>query len=123
MYVDEIVTNDDHSHETYVPQSINNISTTKKRKQCNRIYFNKNPERNTLRLPLKNWEIPVNTRYDETTKNGRKIVILSDSITKPININKLNDLVINVTAVKLLLMTQLLLMRGQIISLKKGGKV
>ena len=57
-----------------------------------RIYVSEYPERNTIKMPLKNVAKSINKE--------KKIAIVSASITKPINMNKLNESIVNGYAVK-----------------------
>ena len=102
MQIDENVmeNTDDNSRETYLPPSKNSIPTMNKRPTSNdRMYFNEHPERNTLQMPLRNVAIPI-TRSSETRTKKRKVVLLSASITKPINMIKFNDSLVSGNAIK-----------------------
>ena len=95
--VDECIVNDDNSHGTYTP--INHLKSTTNKSDKSRIYINKNPERNFL--PLRNVAKPIhNTKYVASTRKQRQIAIISDSITKPIDMNKFNDVIDNGSCVK-----------------------
>ena len=70
-------------------------------KNANRVFVKKHPESNTL--PLKNVGRQLSSSYEkrsyQSTKRN-KIVVISDSITKPIGMREFNNIVINVDAVK-----------------------
>ena len=85
-----VITND--NYEENVP-TINVPSFMKKTdSNKNRIYVNQNPERNIIKMPLKYVARSIN--------KDRKIAIVSASITKPIDMNELNKLIVNGYAVK-----------------------
>ena len=99
---DKSVMIDNNNCETNIYQ--NNMPNTNKRNINNsRIYVNQNPERNTviLTLPLKDVTRPIcNAKYATIARKEKKIAILSASITKPIDMNRFNHLIVNGSAVK-----------------------
>ena len=74
---------------------------TQNKINSSRVFVNKHPERNVLPLKNVSEQLPsAYARYAERSKKRSKIAIISDSITKPIDMRKFDDLIINGDAVK-----------------------
>ena len=102
FYTNSSEYDDNNDIPEIVPQKNNKGITANKDTQANtnRIFVNKNPERNTLGLPLRNVAEPIGNSYDRYKNGSRKIAILSASISKPIDMIKFNNAIVNGSAIK-----------------------
>ena len=85
--VDNCIMNDDND-DTYMQINHRINVCNHKNDNKSRVYVNRNPEKKVL--PLRNETNPL-----VNNKKERKIAILSDSITKPIDMNEFSHLILN----------------------------
>ena len=106
LYVDNCVIVDDDSNKSNddsSPVSNQHFSDNKAHiANKSRIYVNNHPERNILppRKAENNNNDIVSMPISPTIKKQRQIVLLSASITKPIDMGEFNDLIINGNSLK-----------------------